>query len=68
MFKSNLANQLIKIILIWIIYFLIFTNGVFSYPQDIVFIILATIFYILLTTFFLWRIKKPSKKVRSEQA
>lgn len=68
MFKSNITNQLIKIILIWMIYFLIFTNGVFSYPQDKIFIILATVFYILLTIFYLWRIKNPSKKVRSEQS
>lgn len=69
MFKSNLANQLIKIILIWIIYFLIFTSGVFfSYPQDKIFIILATVFYVLVTIFYLWRIKNPSKKVRAEQS
>ena len=68
MFKSNLTNQLIKIILIWIIYLLIFTNGVFSYPQDKIYIIFATVFYISLTIFYLWRIKNPSKKVRSEES
>ncbi len=41
MFKSNRTNQLLKIIGIWIIYFLIFTNGTFSYSQDKIFIILS---------------------------
>ncbi|RLJ81337.1 hypothetical protein DFR62_3382 [Planococcus citreus] len=67
MFKSNRTNQLLKIIGIWFIYFLIFTNGTFSYSQDKIFIILSTVFYILLTIFFLWRIKNPSKKMRSEE-
>ena len=68
MFKSNLANQLLKIISIWITYLIVFTNAVFSYPQDKVFIILATILYISLTIFYIWRIKNPSKKGRSEQS
>lgn len=67
MFKSNRTNQILRIIGIWIVYLLVFMNDTFSYSQDRAFIILATIFYMLLTAFFLWRIKKPSKRVRSEE-
>lgn len=58
MFKSNRTNQILRIIGIWIVYLLAFMNDTFSYSQDRAFIILATIFYMLLTAFFLWRIKK----------
>jgi|GEM_PF-5677914 len=67
MFKSNRTNQILKIIGIWIVYLLVFMNDTFTYPQDRTFIIFATVFYILLTAFFLWRIKNPSKRVRSEE-
>lgn len=68
MFKSNRTNQILKIIGIWIVYLLVFMNDTFSYSQDRAFIILATIFYMLLTVFFLWRIKKPSKQIHSEES
>lgn len=67
MFKSNLTNQLLKIIGIWTIYLIIFTNDTFSYSPNKIIFISATLFYILLTMFFLWRIKNPGKNVRSNE-
>ncbi|OED32376.1 hypothetical protein BHE17_07950 [Planococcus maritimus] len=66
MLISNLMNQLLKIIGIWTIYLLVFANGRFSFADDQIFVILTTVFYILATLFFLWRIKNPSRKMRSE--
>ncbi len=68
MFKSNRLNQLLKIIGVWVVYFLVFTNGTFFYPEDKILIISVTSFYILITMFSLWRIKHPSKKFRAEEA
>lgn len=67
MFKSNRTNQIFKIIGIWVVYLLVFMNDAFTYPQDRTFIIFATVFYTLLTIFFLWRIKNPSKRMLSEE-
>ena len=67
MFKSNLTNSVLRIAGLWTVYFIIlFTSDSFSYSQNKPFFIIATVSYILLTIFFLWRIKYPSKKVRSE--
>ncbi len=66
MLKSNLVNQLLKFVGIWTIYLLVFSNGRFSFADDQIFIILTTVFYVLATLFFLWRIKNPSSKKRSE--
>ena len=68
MFKSNRTNQILKIIGMWTVYLIVFMIDTFTYPQDRTFIILATVFYILLTIFFLWRIKNPSKRLRSEES
>ncbi len=68
MFKSNLMNQLLQIVGMWTVYFLIlFTSDSFSYSQNKPFFLIATVFYVLLTIFFLWRIKHPSQKVQSEE-
>lgn len=68
MFKSNLTNSILRIAGLWTVYFIIlFTSDSFSYSQNKPFFLIATVSYILLTIFFLWRIKYPSKKVRSEE-
>ena len=67
MFKSNRTNQLLKIVGIWTIYLLVFTTSTSPLAQDKTFFILTTAFYILTTIFFLWRIKNPSKNMRTEE-
>ena len=65
MFKSNFTNQVLRIAGLWAVYFIIlFTSDFFSYSQNKTFFVIVTALYILLTLFFLWRIKNPSKKAR----
>lgn len=65
MFKSNAANQILRIAGLWIVYFIVFfTSGTFSYSQNTGFFLIATGFYLLMTGFLLWRIKNPGKNTR----
>ncbi|MDN7227924.1 hypothetical protein QWY22_18040 [Planococcus liqunii] len=65
MFKSNAANQILRIAGLWIVYFIVFfTSDTFSYSQNTGFFMFATGFYILMTGFLLWRIKYPRKNPR----